>query len=74
MRHNPAMPNARILREITDAVRVLHDRADAAGSAAARSILTMSAQALHDLAVQAERDGPLPMRTPAGMMRRLGKL
>lgn len=50
------MPDSRALREITDALRVLKDRADAAGSAKARAILTMTAQALHGIAEEAERE------------------
>lgn len=50
------MPDARALREITDALRVLKDRADAAGSTKARAILTMTAEALREIAEEAERE------------------
>ena len=49
------MPDARLLREITDALRVLKDRADQAGSVTVRSILTMTVEAVKREAEKAEQ-------------------
>lgn len=49
------MPDARLLREITDALRVLTGKADQAGSTTVRSILTMTAEAVRKEAERAER-------------------
>lgn len=67
------MPDARALREITDALRVLKDRADAAGSIKARAILAMTAEALHGIAEEAERGTNSPARRPEHVARRFGE-
>lgn len=54
------MPDARLLREITDADRGLTGKADQAGSTKIRSILTMTAEAVtkeEERAERAERGG-----------------
>ena len=49
------MADARMLREITDALRILTEKADAAGSPTARSLLIMTAEAIRREADKAEQ-------------------
>ena len=66
-------PDSRTLHEITDALRALKDRADAAGSTKARAILTMTAEAMREIAEEAEREMRTPARRPGQAVRRFGE-
>ncbi len=66
------MVNAEELHDIALALRALQIKAISAGSPEAEAFLAMTARAIHDMAVKAEKRQP-PARTVTEMMRRLGK-
>ncbi len=65
------MVNAEELHDIALALRALQIKAIIAGSPEAEAFLAMTAGAIHDMAVKAEKRQP-PARTVTEMMRRLG--
>lgn len=66
------MVNADELHDIALALRALQIKAISAGSPEGAAILAMTAGAIHDMAVRADKRQP-PARTVTEMMRRLGK-
>ncbi len=68
-----AMTDPRILHDIAKALRALQIRAVESGSAMAQAHLAMAISAIHDLAIEAEKESVPLARTPAEMMRRLGE-